>query len=60
MRDIIPLMRETSKYLICLNEYVTNQMFSVTTCSDIFIILEYIMKRKRDQKKNGENGNISI
>lgn len=38
------------------NEYVTNQMFSVTTCSHIFIILEYITKRKRDQKKNGETG----
>jgi len=38
------------------NEYVTNQMFSVITCSHIFIILEYIIKRKRDQKKNGETG----
>lgn len=43
------------------NEYVTNQMHirCISICSHIFIIIEYIMKRKRDQKRKKKgNGEI--
>lgn len=45
-------MRDTSKYLICLmNMLRIKHTFGVITCSHIFIMLEYIMKQKCDQKK---------